>query len=230
MIKVQLIITDADIEIARVTAICSERSGITAALNRIVGSEPIQSSPKTGTFAPVTFHIDAKRPYPTPHALARGEAKRGARTPEPVRSKRVSIARRNMSYTTPNQEMRQRPELIEAHTNLLDFISKLPKDMVGLDFVRQDLHRVWWGWYDGTIVPVVVESVLAKQSLTVRLWLAEWLMVRLEHYDFAGRIARERVRNAHAALRADRINKKQFDEKMLLATMALAKLEASGKR
>jgi len=136
-----------------------------------------------------------------------------------------TIARRNGTYTSPADHMLLDMPVLQKHSSLMQFISTMPKQITGTDFIRQEAHRRWWAWFDQTMMAVVVDKWLDKQMRDVRLWVAEWLMVQLEHWDFAGRQEREKVRNAHAGLRAGRITLNQMDQKLQAGMLRLHRLE-----
>jgi hypothetical protein len=222
MYKVQLTVTDTKGRtLASITAFSRTRASIPNAIQQILQSEPIQSVPKTGWFNEVVLSSADAAPKQVPHQGKILQVYNDEATPKVTNTQ---LLRRNLTYTTPAEHMLAHPKVLQAHASLLDIISNLPKDVVGTEYVKQELHRHWWGWYDRTITPQAVAKYVDQQALTVRLWAAEWLMIKLEFYGFVGRVERDHVRNAHAGLRAGRINQRQFDEKMLTAGMVLAKL------
>ena len=118
-----------------------------------------------------------------------------------------------------------RGAVLSVTSAMKGYSGRMPKEITGLEFVKEEAHKYWWDWFDSKRSHHVVKTWVEKTRLTVRLWLAEWLMLKLEAYDFAGRRERLKVQQQHAALRAARIDIPKFDQAIYRSLGVLTKLQ-----
>lgn len=218
MIKIVITYTKDEEPFAKITGLAKKHADIPLLMEHMLATEVARSVSRGGTHTDVTVTLSAtgsaRTLWPRPPA-GPIEAQRINNAHTTRRKKQVEdIARRNGVYTEPAPHMLDYPKTIEQHTTLLEFISHMPCQISGLDYVKQEAHRLWWSWYDNRITNVAVTAWVEKQANTVRLWLAEWLMVRFETFDFAGRQERLRIQQWHNALKNGRMSMSGFDAKV----------------
>jgi hypothetical protein len=201
-----------------VLASCTSLANVPRTLATLLKTEPVTSVTNGSPHAPITLPVDASA---TPQAKHKSAA-----ATQRTRDKIINLARRNFTYIDPTSHMEDHPLLLRKHGELVGYINAMPKDIPGIDDLRQQAHRKWFAWYDRGISPGVFDDWLGKAGLTVRTWLAEYLMARFAAHDFAGRTLRMEVQRYRASLLSSRISPVLFDSKMRTYQARLDRLQA----
>jgi len=231
MIKITIVIAVDDLTIVDVTGLCADRKDISTLIEHMMSTEPMSSAPHNGTFGPITITLSkggGVRRLPTPAVAKPGMQQLTIATKQATRAARLTkLARTKGTYIEPPEHMTasdQALRALTAHRNFVQYLDALSTDIIGVDIMKAEALRLWWQWYDHKTTGSAILKWVAEQSLTVRHWLAQWLMVQFERLDYRGRQERVRVQQQLAALKANRQNIETFDKNMASALLTLRRL------